>query len=139
MNRAKIAELAEYMASRPRHTSFDMADYLHPVYPINTVPREDNTCGTAGCIAGFALMQEYGWKECMKVMAREATSVHMKAQELLGLTSEEADALFTPGPVDLYKVGLDDAVHVLREVGKGRDIEEAWTDLPHVLNGEEPD
>lgn len=87
-------------------------------------------CGTTGCIAGHAIMIN-GWQfeesGCVYAPGTNRNSdcscgnLNIYAAELLGLTSDEADVLFSPGWAPSSHLNVPDA---LRKLGAGADISE---------------
>lgn len=61
---------------------------------IHTINRVDYPCGTVACIAGWACL--------LDDPLTPASVVLSKAQELLGLTTEQANELFTPETVESW-------------------------------------
>lgn len=85
-------------------------------------------CGTTACIAGWAV-QLHGYKfllhdgdqyaiECIARNGR-VMNIEYKAQELLGLTDDEANSLF-------INTSKDDAVDRLNDLIDGKTHKEIW-------------
>lgn len=84
MNIERLTVLRDHIANLPS-TRFDMGSFCTG-HPISLGIDLSDNCGTAGCIAGWA---------CALFAPDKVISLQ-RAEALLGLTWEQADALFYP-------------------------------------------
>lgn len=118
MNKKAVLNLAELLENLPpeRDAGFNMSWYVwnekdvqSPVYSIGPPPTNvSHSCGTVACIAGWTcLALTYGGEILPQNRSSEAVarftrdvsgtgSEHYTAAEVLGLSREQADELFTP-------------------------------------------
>lgn len=92
INRPLVQKILDKISEVPK--SYDQNVWLEKVEP-----KEDHPCGTVGCIAGWAVelsangqgtgIVDYG-------TYHSDSYVEQRAQNVLGLTSGEADILFSP-------------------------------------------
>lgn len=76
-------------------------------------------CGTVCCIAGavcqfFKPFDLWGEENGSEAIFYGEGGVFVQAQEMLGVSDENADKLFTPGKVDWESVTPEDAAKVIR-------------------------
>ena len=101
-NLLKVADLIEKAAADPKApVAFDMLTF-------------SNTCGTAGCIAGFAVIAEKG----LRAFWHPLDSISLTATRYLGLTVSEADALFYGDDLFLHDITPAMAVATLRRAAR---------------------
>ena len=113
MNRKRLADLADIIENdRLPNVVFDMSTVAERRRDIN------QKCGTAACIAGYALCAAYGNRK-----ARELDCATARAAHILGLTDKQSNDLFFPDGWYLGKTKAE-AVRVLRHAAKTGRI--AW-------------
>ena len=115
MNKERLYEVANLLETLAPE-KFDMTRWitmnmnLEDKIEYNLLPNEcePNHCGTAGCIAGWAVMLKHGLSH-FKI---EIDDVAREAADWLDITNEEADNLFYLHPSTVWgylygEVGLD--------------------------------
>jgi len=107
MNTKLLLQIAEDMLKRP--TQVNMYDWATDE---NAIGDEPGGCGTAGCIAGFALARRSFRGNLMKMRdryCRDGRNPETHAAIALDLTDEEADRLFylDHWPVELQRAYTD--------------------------------
>lgn len=131
LNRNNVTELANVMEvePRPHGVGFDMACWL--LLPEAVLDKISNagaanelsmaeseridyisklcTCGTAGCIAGHAVIHFDGLAAAIDRWVVRSNSISYRARDLLGLTPAQADALFQP-----VGVGIPNKAHAVQ-------------------------
>ena len=111
---------------------FNMSKFAHQVRVREG--SEDPTCGTVGCIAGYAVQfMGTGIRFTGDEVHDDALicSISGEAAEILGLDGDESDDLFCPQEIECSYSSItpEEAANVLRLVADGADIEEAWEDV----------
>lgn len=115
MNTERLNDLANIIERHEiTELDFSMADWCRK----HTAP---NSCGTVACIAGTAYYAAYG----PKVAHWCFSDIKEKAEEILGLSSSQAGALFTPTEY-LHNITPAQAAQALRLIAGGTSIIEAW-------------
>ena len=103
VNGEAILELAEFIEKSPLD--------LH----MNTsMPRPE--CGSAGCIVGFATIRWFSGRSLMW------TYDALRTAECLGITSEQARALFMPKGCELDRQTKQEAVATLRHLARTGEV-----------------
>ena len=109
MNRERIKGLITQLGKIPAR-KFGMSEWIRGmvtgVKPEDAVANEKNTCGTSACIAGWAVLM-------YSDNPQAGSGASEKAQDLLGLTSIQADRLFYGRNPDGHAV--KDLKHIKRE------------------------
>lgn len=105
---------------------FHMISYLRKTRIADDETMQDKTgheCGTTCCIGGFAAIRAEGLTKVRRASGRK---IRDKAQAFLGLTEEQATALFTPDFADLeggmYSIRAEDAIATLRVSAVAKEI-----------------
>lgn len=127
VNKARINKVIAALKKAPRY-HFNMEGYLQEAYNL-----DENPCGTAGCIAGWAAMlatNSNPKSKADKVLNTveevasdndlprwDYTAAHSVAQKWLGLTTKTAQELFAPN-IPLALVTKNDAIAALEVVKK---------------------
>jgi hypothetical protein len=107
MNAERILKLADVIEGLPHGT----VDWASSIGELSAFNMSEWNCGTVGCIAGWTI----------KVFSKADDSTHYttEARSLLGLSSEEAEGLFTPrcrDVEDYRRVKPTQAAAVLRHL-----------------------
>lgn len=130
MDQVRLRELAAVLQAeeKPHHVRFEMSRYINLNPELDAIMYRSvnkrsvmrrletaNVCGTAACIAGHAVIHFEGVGTAIYSEHGDVTyrwSTHARARRLLGLTHEQADALFAP-PLILDTIERSDAVAML--------------------------
>lgn len=109
-----VADMIEAQALVEKGVRFNMAHWKSDISYDRSQDQTGASCGTVACIAGWTMLLEKG-------VDHPDRHIHGDAQELLGLTEEEAQMLFLGedeygGDVcELEDVTLEQAVSVIRD------------------------
>ena len=112
MNKERILEIADLIEAGHEGMVFDMTTF-----------GDEHPCGTAACIAGWAVVRfgENGGAPNVAWQI-EGPDVFSGALSVLGLSFPEAQRLFTPNErrdgVDMWEVTASHAVRTLRHLAK---------------------
>ena len=124
MNKERLLDVADMIENdRLPHVVFDMNQWTKHRPSINP------ECGTAACIAGYALCAAYGNREAKKRFNSHIgwIAAQRKARRILGLSPYEATKLFSPSR-NLRAITREQAVKVLRHAAETGEID--WSIAP---------
>lgn len=138
LNVERIRQLTDHI-EKLNEERFDMTNYLVPVEDrgeaqcltdvrLKLKPRiKEGFCGTAGCIAGHAIMLFCDKEEVNNVLDQplvyDPTQI---AGDLLGLSPDDAWSLFMADGMDLERITRSEAVKVLKTLAQTGKIEWEW-------------
>jgi hypothetical protein len=120
MNKEVINAVADAIARSELarcDVGFNMSKYV--ASSEGWVDQTGHECGTVACIAGWtAMMFDADGNRLAAPDLPSEFSAHMTAQSAMGLTSRQADALFTPDRLDYATITQCQAVAVLRKLAE---------------------
>lgn len=109
---------------------------------IGTEPISEDACGTACCVAGTTLVLDQNWG--IDDFRTPGADITRRAREALGLTQEEASALFSGSPITAIsswdyslsrEVKAQLMANKLREIANGGHVFDVNLDLPDAALG----
>lgn len=130
MNKPRIERLINLLENDDLYDLFDMGNYgieldpigLRRVSEVFQGERDPSACGTAGCIAGWAIALFRGGEYSMNRGMSE------QAGELLGLDRATAQELFLPDQ-ELEKITPRQAAQALKVLISGDNDTDLWDHL----------
>ena len=105
---------------------FDMCDYYDVLDRYNE-ELDVGFCETVACIAGHAVVME-GFD--LQVL-NEVEGVPLEARNILGISEDQADALFIPKHKELYDITKQEAIETLKRFLKTGEVN--WNEKNQAL------
>ena len=131
----KLADMIEAAVHTPQPIGFNMGDFITQTYTptySHTKVDWDGTCGTVGCIAGWAcFMEDPDWY----IFEGNQGHVWDRAERFLGLSERTAEHLFTPPlEINYSAITAGEAVQTIRKLIETGEVD--WSHVPRMSDEE---